>query len=120
MGLGVDAALVSGPGQDLVHVRVGELGGHAGSKGGGKLRAGFRARDAAALGGERGQQGRVVLAQQGAQLVVRAGALSQRVLLSAGEHRNAEFGVRGQRVEAVNTRGAGESGHARRQAPSGS
>jgi len=59
-----------------VHVCVGESGGRAGSEGGGQQRAGFRTQDAAALGGGRGQQRRVVLAQQGAQFVVRAGALS--------------------------------------------
>ena len=53
--------------------------------GGGQQRAGFGAQQSTALAGERGQDGRVEVAQQRAQLVVRVGPLPDRVLLSAGE-----------------------------------
>jgi hypothetical protein len=57
-------------------------------EGGRQQGPGFAAQQAAALGGKRGEDGGVELAQQRAQLVVRVGARPDRVLLGAGQHRD--------------------------------
>jgi hypothetical protein len=71
--------------------------------GGGEDDPGLRAHDAAAGAGERGQEGGKVLAQVGAQLVVRGGAGPDCVLLGAGQHRDGlgQLAVGGQRPVGV-------------------
>ena len=75
----------------------------AGVGGGGQDDPGLGPGDAAAGVGEGGQEAGVVLAQVGAQLVVRAGARPDGVLLGAGQHRDGlgELGVGGQRPVRV-------------------
>ena len=81
----------------------GERGGGGRGGRGGQDGAGFGAGDAAAGLGEGGEEAGVVLAQVGAELVVRGGARPDGVLLGAGQHRDrlGELGVGGQRPVGV-------------------
>ena len=69
------------------------------------------AQQAATLVGEGVQDGRVELPQQRPQLVVRAGALPDRILLGASEHgdRLGEFGFRRQRSMRGQARGKSDT-----------
>ena len=88
MRFGVDAAAAPGLLQQRPQLGRGQLrcGGRGG--GGGQDGAGFGARDAAAGVRERREEAGEVLAQVGAEFVVRGGAVPDRVLLGAGEHRD--------------------------------
>jgi hypothetical protein len=70
---------------------------------GGQDDAGLGAHDAALGAGEGGQEAGVVLAQVGAQLVVRGDPVPHRVLLGAGQHRDGlgELAVGRQRTVGV-------------------
>ena len=70
---------------------------------GGQDGAGLGAHDAALGAGEGGQEAGVVLAQVGAELVVRGGAVPDGVLLGAGQHGDGlgQLGVGGQRPVRV-------------------
>jgi hypothetical protein len=71
--------------------------------GGGQDGPGLGPGDAVTGGGERGEETGVVLAQVGAELVVRGGAVPYGVLLGAGQHRDrlGELAVGGQRPVRV-------------------
>jgi hypothetical protein len=79
--------------------------------GGGQDGAGFGPQDAAAGIGERGEEAGVVLAQVGAELVVRGGAVPDGVLLGAGQHRDGlgQLAVTGERPVDVQV-GAQDAG----------
>jgi hypothetical protein len=98
-GLGVDPVAAAGFGQQSAELGHGERGGVGGGGGGGQDGAGLGAHDAAADRGERGQEAGEVLAQVGAELVVRGGTVPDGVLLGAGQHRDGlgQLGVGGQR-----------------------
>jgi hypothetical protein len=98
-GFGVDAAAAASLSEQGAELGRGELGGVAGGGCGGQDGAGFRARDAAFDLGEGGQEAGVVLTQAGPEAVAGLGAVPDRVLLGAGQHRDGlgQLGVGGQR-----------------------
>jgi hypothetical protein len=94
-GFELEATLAAGAFEQRAQLRLGERRARGGGGRGGQDGAGLGAQQPVPLVGERGQHAGVVLAQQRAELVVRAGALPDRVLLGAGQHgdRLGEFGV---------------------------
>ena len=87
LGLGVDAAGPPGLFEQGAELGQGERGGVGGGGGGGEDDAGLGAQDAAAGASEGGgEEPGAAPAQVGAELVVRGGAVPDRVLLGAGEH----------------------------------
>ena len=110
-GFGVDAAAAAGLAQQGAQLGQGELGGVGGGGGGGQDGAGVGPHDAAFGRGVGGQEAGVVLAQVGAELVVRGGAVPNGVLLGAGQHRDGlgQLGVGGQRPVRVHV-GAQDAG----------
>ena len=75
---------LAGPPQQGAELGQGEPGGVGLGGRGGQEGAGLGAHDAALEGGEGGQEGGIVLAQVGAEPVVRGGAVPDGVLLGAG------------------------------------
>jgi hypothetical protein len=116
-GLGVDAAAAACPFQQGAELCEGQLRGVGGRRGGGEEGAGLGPHDAASGRGEGGEEARVVLAQVGAEPVVRGGAVSDRVLLGPGQHRDGlgELAVGGQRPVRVHV-GAQDVGEGERVA----
>jgi hypothetical protein len=102
-GLGVDAAGPAGFLQRGAQLGQGQLGGVGGGGRGGQDGAGLGPGDAALERGEGGQEGGIVLAQVGAEPVMGLGAVPDRVLLGAGQHRDGlgQLGVVGQRPVRV-------------------
>ena len=100
---GVQAAAAAGLLQQGAQLGQGELGGVGRGGGGGQDGAGLGPRDAAAGVGVGGQEAGEVLAQVGAEPVVRGGAVPDGVLLGAGQHRDGlgQLGVGGQRPVRV-------------------
>jgi len=81
-------ALQAGLAAHLGYDRHESAGRGSGGGGGSEDDAGLGPQDAAVEAGERGEEAGEVLAQAGAELVVRGGAVPDRVLLGAGQHRD--------------------------------
>jgi hypothetical protein len=116
-GFGVDAAAAACFLQQGAQLGQGQFrcGGRGG--GGGQDGAGPGAHDAVAGAGEGGEEAGEVLAQVGAELVVRGGAVPDGVLLGAGQYRDGpgELAVGGQRPVRVHV-GAQHAGQDERVA----